>query len=128
MLTTNGMLSPISDLLPREPFTTIDDCLASAQELAHRLSRLAQQKHPLKVRKGLEPKLQDQRQGLQLRAGARTYFMDVESNPEGTHYLRITESRFQGKDNRRQRISLIVFPESAQAFTQAVSKMAAKLV
>ena len=62
-----------------------------------------------------------------VRAGGRTYFLDLKRTAEEKGYLVITESRFkgEGKGHRRQRI--IVFEDDAEAFLKAVSEMIGKL-
>ncbi len=62
-----------------------------------------------------------------VRAGAATYFFDVKKTKEGKPYLVITMSRFKGEDEDRERISIVVFPEHAQDFLDAASKMVEKL-
>jgi hypothetical protein len=57
---------------------------------------------------------------VQVRAGARTYFLDVEQTKDGKPYLKITESRFKGEGKARERSTLIVFPEEAQQFAAAL--------
>ena len=72
--------------------------------------------------------MQEGRESKQVRAGNRTYFIDVETSKEGKRYLRITESRFKGEDQERERSSIVIFPEEAGDFVSAVSEMAAKLL
>lgn len=62
----------------------------------------------------------------QVRAGSRTYFVDVEVTAEGQRYLKITESRFKGEGAARERNTIIVFPEYVQAFLEAVTAQAEK--
>jgi hypothetical protein len=118
----------------REPFTTIDDLIGLAQELFVRLRKLGEYKHPLDVRRGNVRRarkevgsMKEDRESRQVKAGSRTYFVDVETTREGKRYLRITESRFKGEGSERERQSIVVFPEEAEEFAQAVSEMAAKL-
>jgi len=66
-------------------------------------------------------------QGIQVRAGSRTYFVDVGTTAEGKRYLKITASRYKGADAQRERASIIVFPEHAEAFVKAVTEQATKL-
>jgi Protein of unknown function (DUF3276) len=120
--------------LAREPFTTIDDAIRLAQELLARLSSLSEYKHPLAVRKarsvtiGKEvDSMSDEKASRQIKAGSRTYFLDVETTGEGKKYLRITESRFKGEGSDRERASIIVFPENAREFSAAISEMIDKL-
>ncbi len=110
-----------------EPFATIDDCIALAQQLAGRLEQLGTYKHPLGVRKGegMTPMIEED--SVQIRAGKRTYFLDVARTNEQKPYLRITESRFTGEEGERERNTIFVFPEEAEQFAQAVAGMAARI-
>jgi hypothetical protein len=125
--------SRLADNLCREPFTTIDDCIHLAQELATRLNELGDYKYPLGVRKGARlrkgvKRMREDKESVQIRAGSRTYFLDIAETAEGKRYLRITESRFK-KDEQgtRERTSIVVFPEKVQEFATAVSEMAARV-
>ncbi len=120
--------------LARESITTIDDAIRLAKELLADLSRLSEYKHPLAVRKarsmavGKEvDSMSDEKESRQIKAGSRTYFLDVETTSEGKKYLKITESRFKGKGSDRERASIIVFPENAKEFSVAISEMIDKL-
>ena len=114
----------------REPFITIDDLLQKAQELFSGLKKLSEFKHPLDVRrgvgKGVKKHMTGDRQSKQLKASGRTYFLDLEETSEGKPYLRITESR-KGQGDKFERNSINVFPEDADAFSEAVSEMAQEL-
>ena len=114
----------------RRVFTTLDDLSRQAQKLAAGLSKLRQRKHPLKVRRGVRKGLKGMKKrenSQQIRAGSRTYFLDVEKTIEGKLYLRITESRYQGEDKKRERSSIVVFPEEADKFQEAMTEMTGKL-
>jgi hypothetical protein len=58
-----------------------------------------------------------------VKAGARTYFLDLKETRDGKPYLVITESRFKGEDKERERTSIALFPENAQDFLQALQEM-----
>lgn len=62
-----------------------------------------------------------------VRAGSRTYFVDLKQTRAGKQFVVITESRFkgEGKDHERHRIT--VFPDNADAFLEAVTKMIRKI-
>ena len=121
--------------LTREPFTTIDDCIELAQELAVRLHQLGDQKYPLGVRKGASfrrkrkevESMIDSDDSKVVKAGSKTYFFDVKQTKEGKPYLVITESRFQGEGKDRERVSIVVFPEYAQAFLETTQEILRKL-
>ena len=115
----------------QEPFATIDDCIALTHELAVQLNKLGEYRHPLDVRRGVRKEvvdMGDNQQGKQVRAGSKTYFLDIETTKEeGKRYLRITESRFKGEGKDRERKSIVVFPEHAQEFATAVAEIVGKL-
>jgi hypothetical protein len=62
-----------------------------------------------------------------VRAGSRTYFFDIKQTSEGKNFLIITESRFKGKEEGHTRQSIVVFPEQAQAFLKALTRMIVRL-
>jgi hypothetical protein len=117
------------------PFITIDDCLTRARELATLLTKLAAQKYPLDVRRGIS--LKPRRKGVSamvnaetskvVKAGGNTYFFDIKKTKDGRPYLVITESRFQGEGKARVRTSLTLFPEHARDFLEAVKVMVDQL-
>jgi len=118
----------------REPFPTIDRALEVAQELQNVLKKLAELKHPLDVRKArkevvrtMQSRGDENRESKQIRAGSRTYFIDIEKTKDGKPYLRITESRFKGEGSGRERNSIAIFPEEADEFAAAINEMVAKL-
>jgi len=115
----------------REPFATIDDALDLTHQLLLCLQKLSTYKHPLEVRKGkgvIAMAAVEHEDSRQIRAGSRTYFVDLDQTKEGKRYLRITESRFKGDEKERERQSLIVFAEDAQAFADAIGELVARLV
>jgi hypothetical protein len=62
-----------------------------------------------------------------VKAGSRTYFIDIKKTSDGRNYLTITESRFKGEGSDRVRASILIFSESAKEFQEALSEMAAHL-
>ena len=62
-----------------------------------------------------------------IRAGAKTYFFDIKKTKHKKPYLTITESNFKGEGEDRERKMLIIFPENARKFADAVSLMVSKL-
>jgi hypothetical protein len=62
-----------------------------------------------------------------VKAGSSTYFFDLKKTKEDKPFLVITQSRFKGEGSERLRASLIVFPEYAQDFMQALKKKVSKL-
>ena len=69
----------------------------------------------------------DQNDSQIVKAGARTYFFDLKETKEGQSYLTITESRFKGESQDRERVSIVVFPDHAQDFLKATQVMIEKL-
>ena len=62
-----------------------------------------------------------------VKAGSKTYFFDLKQTRDNKPYLLLTESRFKGEGGERERASITVFPQSAEAFGQAVVEMVARL-
>ncbi|NLE46229.1 MAG: PUR family DNA/RNA-binding protein [Chloroflexi bacterium] len=56
-----------------------------------------------------------------IRAGNRTYFLDVRQTKDGRNYLVITESRFKGDGKERERQSIRVFPEQSAEFLEELT-------
>jgi hypothetical protein len=128
----NAIESKLGSDPQREPFTTIDDLVDRAEELASGLRKLSETRHPLDIRRGVtggeEVKhMPDNGDSITVKAGARTYFFDLKETKDGKPFLVITESRFKGEDSKRERVSMTVFPEQAEEFGQAVSTMTAKI-
>jgi hypothetical protein len=63
-----------------------------------------------------------------VKASGRTYFFDLKVSKKGEKYLTLTESRWDKDGQRSLRARIILFPEQAKEFSQAVAKMAAQLV
>ena len=58
-----------------------------------------------------------------VKAGKRTYFLDVKEAKTGDNYLVITESRFRGEGSDRERSSIMVFSDTIEAFMDALHQM-----
>ncbi len=71
--------------------------------------------------------MSDSGESRTIKAGGKTYFFDIKESKEGKAYLVITESRFKGEGKDRERVSIVVFPEHAQAFLETAQEMARKL-
>ena len=69
----------------------------------------------------------DQDDSRTVKAGSKTYFFDLKQTKEDKPYLVITESRFKGEDQDRERVSIVVFPDHAQEFLAATQEMVKKL-
>ena len=62
-----------------------------------------------------------------IRAGSKSFFIDLKETKEGKPFLVITESRFKGEGEEHERISIAVFPEYAEAFLDALQELIPKL-
>lgn len=116
----------------KEPFVTIDDLLLKAEELTSGLRTLSEYKYPLDVRRGVGKRegvseMPDDADSRTVKAGSKTYFLDIKKTRGNKPYLLITESRFKGEGEERERVSISIFPENAEEFSEAVSTMTAKL-
>jgi len=116
----------------KDPFTTIDDLVHQADRLATGLRRLGDYKYPLDIRRGVNKRegvsdVTDESDSRIVKAGAKTYFLDIKKTKEDKPFLVITESRFKGEGKERERMSISVFPENAAEFAEAVSVMALKI-
>jgi hypothetical protein len=116
----------------RKRFTTLDDLIDLADALTSGLHQLGERKHPLAVRKARVERrevsaMKEVKDSRQIKAGSRTYFVDIETTKENKPYLRITESRFKGEGKERERQSILVFPEEAQEFAKIITEMVGKL-
>ena len=109
-------------------FMTIDDAIEKAQELANILSELGERRHPLDIRKGVENMEDKSERSKTLKAGSKTYFFDIKETKDGNPYLMITESRFKGEGEDRERKTIFVFQEQAAEFSKTVNEMVAKIV
>lgn len=107
-------------------YSTIDDAIRLTKELLTHLSHLSEYKHPLDVRRGRKEVVNvvlQKDQSKTVKAGSKTYFFDINRTKEGKLYLVITESRFKGEGEERERSSIFLFQEYAQKFASAVSEM-----
>ena len=62
-----------------------------------------------------------------VKAGGRTYFFDLKEAKNGKKFLVLTESRWAGDGKEHLRSSIILFPEQAKEFSEAVGEMTAQL-
>ena len=62
-----------------------------------------------------------------IRAGSKTYFLDVKRTDANKAYLVITESRFKGEGEERERSSIALFPEHIEEFIEALQELAKEL-
>ena len=111
-------------------YITVDDVITLAQELLSRLNQLGGYRYPLDVRRGRKEVVNmvgQKDKSKTLKAGSKTYFFDVKETQQGKPYLVLTESRFKGNGEDRERRTIIVFQENVQEFADAVSGMAKKM-
>ena len=108
-------------------FTTIDDAIGLAEELLSSLNKLGEYKHPLDVRRGVGKVVDKDERSKILKAGAKTYFFDIKETKDKKPFLLITESRFKGEGDERERSSILVFQQNVQDFAQAISDLAEKI-
>lgn len=62
-----------------------------------------------------------------VKASGRTYFFDLKEAQNGKKYLVLTESRRAKDGEEFLRSTIILFPEHAKEFSNAVGEMTAKL-
>ena len=112
-----------------EPIVTIDDLEQIAEVLHKGLQALGNYKYPLAIRKGVRNMADKPKFSKTVKAGAITYFFDVRETKgkDKKPYLVITESRFKGEGEDRERKAIFVFPEQAKAFSKAVVEMVTRL-
>jgi hypothetical protein len=117
----------ISDEGPDRDFTTIDDAIGLAEQLLESLNKLGEYKHPLDVRRGVGRLVDKDENSKILKAGAKTYFFDIKETKDKKPFLLITESRYKGEDEERERSSIVIFEQDVDAFAEAVADIATKL-
>ena len=61
-----------------------------------------------------------------IRAGGKTYFLDIRETKSGDRYLQITESRLK-EGGGRYRSNIVIFKEYFDKFRQVLDEMAEKL-
>ena len=119
--------SRLRSIINHNEFTTIDDAIEKAQELAGILNKLGERRHPLDIRKGVG-NMTDKSEGSKtIKAGAKTYFFDIRETKDKKPFLVITESQFKGDGKERERKSIIVFQENAEEFSRTVYEMLKKI-
>lgn len=69
----------------------------------------------------------ERKESKTVRAGSITYFFDLKETKDHKPFLVITESRFKGEDEDRERKSIVVFQDNIKDFTKAINEVAAKL-
>ncbi|MFC2054779.1 DUF3276 family protein [Chloroflexota bacterium] len=116
----------------RKPYITIDDLVIKAEDLFVELKKLSEIRHPLDirkiVRKGVGNMADQNEQSRTLKAGSKTYFFDIKKTKDEKPYLVITESRFKGEGEERERSTIVVFQDIAEEFERTVSEMITKIL
>jgi hypothetical protein len=69
----------------------------------------------------------DQNESKTVKAGSKTYFFDLKETKEGQPFLTITQTRFMGEGQDRERASIVIFPDYARDFLEATQEMIQKL-
>ena len=109
-------------------FVTIDDLQKIAGALLKGLHKLGEYKYPLAIRKGVRIMVEREKNTAEvIKAGSLTYFFDVKETKDGKPYLLITESRYKGEDEERERKSIVVFQESMAEFAQVIDNIASQI-
>ena len=101
------------------PIITIDDLHNIAQLLVNGLRKLWEYQYPLAIRRGVKTMKERKPNSETIKAGAIK---------DGNPYLLITESRFKGEGEDRERKTIFVFQEQAAEFSKTVNEMVAKIV
>jgi hypothetical protein len=121
------------------PQITLDDLALRVELLAGELRSLRESEPAPDIRPDILPEVHQEQPGeevvamaeqedsITVKAGSKTYFFDLKQTRDNKPYLLITESRFKGEGEERERVSISIFPETAEAFGQAVTGMMARL-
>ena len=72
--------------------------------------------------------VQDPLASESLKAEGRTYFFDIKEAKSGRPYLTVTETRFDKGSSKRERSSLIFYPEAIRDFHKIFQNMARQLI
>ena len=106
---------------------TIDDLQEIARTLERGLHKLGEYKYPLAIRKGVSFMFEREKPTDIVKAGAITYFFDVKETKAKKPYLLITESRFKGEGEDRERKTIVVFQENIQDFANSLAEVASRI-
>ena len=116
--------------IDQEPFTTIDDALATAKKLTAMLTKLGDYKHPLDVRRASRvqhrKEVETVPESIQMKGSGRTHFFDFKETSKGKAYLVITESR-KTAEGKFEKHRIFVFPEDANEFSEKVAEATAAI-
>lgn len=135
---TKERQSPLAGPAPEAPIT-LDALAAQVGILAEAVARLSgaspAPRTPLEAQ--MQPEIPageevvdmaEHDDSIIVKAGSKTYFFDLKQTRDNKPYLLLTESRFKGEGEERERVSITIFPESAAPFGQAVAEMVTRLV
>jgi hypothetical protein len=128
---TKERQSPPAGPTPEAPIT-LDALAAQVSLLAEAVGRLTAAEQspdiPHEAPTGEEVvDMAEHDDSIIVKAGSKTYFFDLKQTRDNKPYLLLTESRFKGEGEERERVSITIFPESAAPFGQAVAEMVARL-
>ena len=123
---------PQPDPAAEKPALTLEEIAAQVGLLAEAVRQLGaagpSPADPQEVHAGEEVvDMTENDDSIIVKAGSKTYFFDLKQTRDNKPYLLLTESRFKGEGEERERISITVFPESAGPFGQAVAEMVTRL-
>lgn len=110
-----------------KPIITIDDLEQAADSLHKGIQTLSTYKYPFALRKGVRTMSKSNETSKVIKAGAQTFFFDIKQTKQGKPYLLLTESRFKGEKEERERQSIAIFPEQAAEFAKTVTEIADKI-
>ena len=107
----------------KEKVITIDDLLYLSGKLYKQMIEFSNSKHPLEIRRGVMA-MPDDSESRIIKGAGRTFFMDVEKTRDGNPYLKISESRIDGKTKEQVRNTIFIFEDDLMPFSKAVSHFA----
>ena len=119
-----------------EPPVTLESLAAQVGLLAEAVARLSGANPSIPQEAPVQPEMPvgeevvdmtEHDDSIIVKAGSKTYFFDLKQTRDNKPYLLLTESRFKGEGEERERVSITIFPESAGPFGQAVAEMVARL-
>jgi hypothetical protein len=132
---TKERQSPPAGPTPEAP-VTLDALAAQVGLLAEAVARLSGANPSIPQETPAQPEIPageevvdmaEHDDSIIVKAGSKTYFFDLKQTRDNKPYLLLTESRFKGEGEERERVSITVFPESAAPFGQAVAEMVDRL-
>ena len=121
---------PTGTATPDQEPITLNDLAARVDLLTAQLLRLTESAPEQAIQQdspGEEVDMTENEDSIIVKAGSKTYFFDLKQTRDNIPYLLLTESRYKGEGEERERVSITIFPESAGPFGQAVAEMMTRL-